>query len=109
MDANGTHHALTRNDWLSESEISDSQVSTELMKMPYYDTLGFWITSLSVSTGAISVHFHRQQSATMSGRHIFSAVMFGRGKFQPGVLLSLLLNILTSKETRSLTAFFLRT
>ncbi|KAK0184185.1 NRPS-like enzyme [Armillaria mellea] len=42
---------------------------------PMYHTIGFWITSFSVSTGAISVHFHQQQPATISADRYMSSVI----------------------------------
>ncbi|KAK0212031.1 NRPS-like enzyme [Armillaria fumosa] len=42
---------------------------------PMYHTIGFWITSFSVSTGAISAHFHQQQSTTMSADRYISSVV----------------------------------
>ncbi|KAK0215362.1 NRPS-like enzyme [Armillaria nabsnona] len=42
---------------------------------PMYHTIGFWITSFSVSTGAISAHFHQQQSATITADRYISSVV----------------------------------
>ncbi|KAK0215206.1 hypothetical protein EDD85DRAFT_798791 [Armillaria nabsnona] len=41
---------------------------------PMYHTIGFWITSFSVATGAISAHFHQQQSATITAVRYISSV-----------------------------------
>ncbi|PBK84082.1 hypothetical protein ARMGADRAFT_1018748 [Armillaria gallica] len=48
------------------------QFLLQLMKTPY--TIGFWITSFSVSTDAISAHFHQQQSATITADRYISSV-----------------------------------
>ncbi|KAK0184035.1 NRPS-like enzyme [Armillaria mellea] len=42
---------------------------------PMYHTIGFWITSFSVATGAISAHFHQQQPATISADRYMSSVI----------------------------------
>lgn len=42
---------------------------------PMYHTIGFWIASFSVSTGAISAHFHQQQPAAITASRYISSVV----------------------------------